>query len=1180
MISGIKTTINLSTNLAGIYEFHVSRNARDLYTFDEDLFSVHGQVLFANFRAARRFAHKINARRDLVHFPEQAVKISQINAMGLIDEIMHVVVGLYRQEINPDVIQEALAWVVDRSGSDAVKETLIRFTDQFPPLSVYRREVSPEEYIEAHSLDTSHKQISLEEMVMLWLANSNPAYSPYGELFDDSVMERYTAYIDIIDGLKEFFATQPKFGPFEQPLIDMLRSPAVAVPNSIPGQLEYIREHWGYLLGDHLFRLLSGLDLIREEEKIAFPGRGPSVGFDLSSLEFEGEQYSRDRDWMPQLVLIAKNIYVWLDQLSKQYNREIRRLDDIPDEILDQLANWGITGIWLIGVWERSPASSKIKQISGNPEAQASAYSLFDYQIATDLGGEQALSSLQTRAWQRGIRLGSDMVPNHMGIDSRWIIEHPDWFLSLPDSPYPAYTFNGVDLSSDASVGLFIEDHYYDRSDAAVVFKRVDRNTGHALFIYHGNDGTSMPWNDTAQLDYLNPAVREGVIQTILHVARMFPVIRFDAAMTLAKKHYQRLWFPIPGTGGSIPSRAEFGMTKAEFDQAMPNEFWRELVDRVAQEAPDTLLLAEAFWLMEGYFVRTLGMHRVYNSAFMNMLRDEENSKYREVLKKTLEFDPQILKRFVNFMSNPDEETAIEQFGKDGKYFGVCTLMATMPGLPMFAHGQIEGYGEKYGMEYHEAKWDEKPDTALVQRHEHQIFPLLKRRHLFADVDQFQLYDFFSSDGSVNEDVFVYSNRVADERTLIAYNNRYNQTSGWIRTSAAKLDLDGSSQRTLLQLNLCQGLNLRNDPGYFTIFMDQVTGLEYIRKNQELFASGLYLDFEAYTTYVFLNFREVLDNEWHHYAHLEAYLAGRGVPSIDEAMRATFLQPIHQAFRKLMSLETLNPFIDMVQDLEYLSKLNVSDDRIQSNLDGFERHAENLYKAINDHVNGSANPAGLAKEMRIELETMLDRSYLCTEKLSKRKVTAYKTVIKYIEDHPETLKVQGAVKLVWLCCQLLGKVIDVRETNVVSRSWMDEWQLNRIAVSALESFGIAENHAWQIIRIINIMITHRDWNSVSDTQPMPLRMIVEEWLRDTDVQEYLSVNRYQGVLWFHKESFDVFIRWMFWLATFRVRLIYSRDLKRMQAEILNVFNQVEQISIAAENAEYRIDKFMENLDLS
>jgi len=85
----------------------------------------------------------------------------------------------------------------------------------------------------------------------------------------------------------------------------------------------------------------------------------------------------------------------------------------------------------------------------------------------------------------------------------------------------------------------------------------------------------------------------------------------------------------------------------------MPNEFWREVVDRVAAEVPDTLLLAEAFWLLEGYFVRTLGMHRVYNSAFMNMLRDEENASYRRVVKDTIEFDPEVLKRFVNFMSNP-----------------------------------------------------------------------------------------------------------------------------------------------------------------------------------------------------------------------------------------------------------------------------------------------------------------------------------------------------------------------------------------------------------------------------------------------------------------------------------------------------------------------------------------------
>ena len=169
---------------------------------------------------------------------------------------------------------------------------------------------------------------------------------------------------------------------------------------------------------------------------------------------------------------------------------------------------------------------------------------------------------------------------------------------------------------------------------------------------------------------------------------------------------------------------------------------------------------------MEGYFVRTLGMHRVYNSAFMNMMRDEKNAEYRLVIKNTLEFDPQILKRYVNFMNNPDEQTAVDQFGKGDKYFGVATVLATMPGLPMFGHGQVEGLAERYGMEYRRAYIDEKPDPDLIARHEREIFPLLHRRALFAEVTDFALYDFHTADGSVNEDVFAFSNRRDGERSL------------------------------------------------------------------------------------------------------------------------------------------------------------------------------------------------------------------------------------------------------------------------------------------------------------------------------------------------------------------------------------------------------------------------------
>ncbi len=69
---------------------------------------------------------------------------------------------------------------------------------------------------------------------------------------------------------------------------------------------------------------------------------------------------------MPNVVLIAKSTYVWLEQLSKKYRRHIHRLDQIPDEELQLLASRGITGLWLIGLWERSIASRTIKRLRGH----------------------------------------------------------------------------------------------------------------------------------------------------------------------------------------------------------------------------------------------------------------------------------------------------------------------------------------------------------------------------------------------------------------------------------------------------------------------------------------------------------------------------------------------------------------------------------------------------------------------------------------------------------------------------------------------------------------------------------------------------------------------------------------------------------------------------------------------
>jgi glycosidase len=1167
-------------------EFHVSRKARDRYQFDQALFSLTGNVLFANFYGARVFAQRMNERRDLVSFPEQAIKAGQINAMGLVDEILHYVIGLYRQQVNPQVMQEALDWLYERVGREAVDATLRRFADEFPPVAVYRRQIPLDDYFGAETDGVSHRRILLEEMLLLWLANANPAFAPFLELFDDADLARDTAYPQIVSSLHDFFEAQPRFGPEYQNLVSMLRSPAIVVPHSLSGQLEYIRERWAALLGRYLYRLLSSLDLIQEEEKTIFLGPGPSRVYEFADLLFEPERFSPDRHWMPRLVLLAKNTYVWLHQLSQGHRRPITRLDQIPDEELDNLAQWGFTGLWLIGLWERSPASRKIKQLCGNPEAVASAYSLYDYQIATDLGGTEAYENLRERAWQRGIRLASDMVPNHVGIYSRWVIEHPDWFVSLDRSPFPSYSFDGPDLSDDERVSLYVEDHYYDRSDAAVVFKRVDRWTGREQYIYHGNDGTSMPWNDTAQLNYLNPEVREAVIQTILHVARQFSVVRFDAAMTLTKQHYQRLWFPEPGSGGAIPTRAEQGLAKEQFDAAMPLEFWREVVDRVAAEAPDTLLLAEAFWLLEGYFVRTLGMHRVYNSAFMNMLRDEDNAKYRSVIKNTLEFEPEVLKRFVNFMNNPDEETAVAQFGKGDKYFGICTMMATLPGLPMFGHGQVEGLAEKYGMEYRRAYWDEQPDGYLVERHEREIFPLLHHRHLFAGVEHFLLYDFFTPEGHVNEDVFAYSNRAADpqtgasERALVIYHNKYATTRGWIKRSVAYSVRAGNNDdssagpaadRALMQKTLGEGLGLRNDENTFCIFRDQVSGLEYIRNNRELWENGLYAELDAYKCYVFLDWHQVQDNEWGQYTHLAAYLDGRGVPSIEEALREVFLQPIHEPFRELVN----------AGHLHWLIKSRVTEPEsemqewpLQDVLDEAEERTLRLLREVKQFTGSTGEEAAIAREIRHKLEAALHLPILIHRfplPRSRKYKAAVETVGGLLDQDPAAW---GSL-LAWAFTHALGKVKGEENSSAQSQSWLDEWLLGKLVASALQDLGLDEGAAWWSVGLVRILINHLRWYEVEAPKKQRAYQILVSWLRDREVQRAIQVNRYGGVLWFNHEAFDQLLAWMLALAAVEISADPERPPEEVAQQIVACYDVINKLQRAEEASEYQVVKLME-----
>lgn len=1133
-------------------EFHISKFVRETCHFDKSLFSSTGNVIISQLSDVHAFVYTFNKVLKNDGFAEKGKNISYLkagllNGMGLLDEIFHYVCRLYRRDFNPSFFSDAYAFINTElkkrtASEDPLFDLLLSFVTEFPPKAVYTKEEGAEQWLLGSDTASAvpNKILALEELLLLRLANENSAFEPFFILFNDEALRDNASYSLFWRTFKNFSAQQKAFGPENTDLISMLKKPLEFSPFSIKGQLQYVMSHWKGFLGDWLTIVLSGLDLIAEEEKQAWFAPAATVEtsvYDFGNMSEEYEAFSQDKDWMPNVVLMAKSTLVWLDQLSKKYSKKISRLDQIPDEELAFLSKAGFNALWLIGIWERSRASARIKQLCGNPEAAASAYSLDSYEIAEELGGWSALEYLRSRAAHFGIRIAADMVPNHTAMDSRWLMERPDLFMQTRELPFPSYSFNGENLSHDSRVAVYLEDHYYSKQDCAVVFKRLDTLTGDVRYIYHGNDGTGLPWNDTAQLDFLNPETREAVIQEILNVAKNFKIIRLDAAMVLAKKHIQRLWYPQAGSGGAIASRSRYAMTNEEFNAKIPEEFWRELVDRCNSELPDTLLLAEAFWMMEGYFVRTLGMHRVYNSAFMNMLKREENEKYRMTIKNTLEFDPEVLKRYVNFMNNPDEDTAIAQFGSGDKYFGVCTMMVAMPGLPMFGHGQLEGFEEKYGMEYRRAYYNESPNEYLLERHKKEIFPLLRKRFIFSGVENFFLFDFWNN-GLTNENVFAWSNYCAGQRSLIFYNNSYQRAFGWILISAAYAVKDANGEKQIQQKSLISALQLTNEAHYFTILHEQRSNSYFIRENTELAQNGFYAALDGFQCQVFWDIYEVRDNEKQTYKKICDQLYGTACSDINERIKELEFEELYTAIDAILTENYFANFLNFAKwtQLKSTSRLSKqSKKEIQSFIDDFSPKFEVFFKTILSFIDlleqknlNKVNTPTLfnqkTEDCLKDFLKMLDRfisfitdSFVPKSKLKSADKKFLDLLKKSLFTNKEDISIFAASIVLYMVQNSVTKYASVATAkNLLQGSTLDK----KIA-SVLSKHGVEYNTAKQKLKLLSTIFTLEELLPENKTE-RPIHFI-KECLNEDYLRSFLEVHEWKGEYWFNKERSEYLV---------------------------------------------------------
>lgn len=413
-------------------------------------------------------------------------------------------------------------------------------------------------------------------------------------------------------------------------------------------------------------------------------------------------------------VIQARLLPIWLTETGAA------TLADIPQSELVELSERGITTLWLVGLWKRSAASQTIKERSGLKGVISSAYSIDDYIVDPAWGGVSSLKILKKRCSRLGMTLASDFVPNHLGLGSPVLYSHPELFISSKSSPYPHYNFDTPNLSSNPDFVLQLEKGYYDKTDAAVCFRLIKKSSGELYFIYHGNDGTHVPWNDTAQLDVTNPKTRKLMIAKMRRIKRLTPTIRLDAAMLLTKEHLQRLWWPVPNSSEtSIPSREHFSISEEDFNTRIP----REPLSLLAHHLPSAFLIAEAFWMTEQKIAKNMRVDAVYNIFLVRAILEKRHEQIARFIRDT----QPLLPHFLTFLETPDESPIASLTGNE-QYRLLMTFTSLMPGPLLIGHGQMHGLREKRMMDWERPREAYIKDNQRLEWHKSFIAPLLTER--------------------------------------------------------------------------------------------------------------------------------------------------------------------------------------------------------------------------------------------------------------------------------------------------------------------------------------------------------------------------------------------------------------------------------------------------------------------
>jgi hypothetical protein len=147
--------------------------------------------------------------------------------------------------------------------------------------------------------------------------------------------------------------------------------------------------------------------------------------------------------WPKNPVIFEINTWVWLHGIRQKYRKPVD-LNTVPEQEWEAIASHGFDAVWLMGVWERSPAGIEIsmrnESLLGDfkkalPDFSAednigSPYCVRRYVVDDHLGGSCGLATARSALRSRGLRLILDFVPNHVAPDHPWVFDHPEFLFA------------------------------------------------------------------------------------------------------------------------------------------------------------------------------------------------------------------------------------------------------------------------------------------------------------------------------------------------------------------------------------------------------------------------------------------------------------------------------------------------------------------------------------------------------------------------------------------------------------------------------------------------------------------------------------------------------------------------------------------------------------------------------